>query len=90
MKRLRSDVKTSITVKDFLEMLEGQDPEAEVFIKHIAGDYWRTPLASPISDIEEGQLEYSDYHQQMKVIDSEEDFDEESKGCVLITINQRY
>ena len=77
-----------MTAQELIEILQGFDPETEVFVKHTASDYWRTELASEVIDAEIGQIRYSDYHRQNKV--DEEDYEDDGNGVILLQISQSY
>lgn len=78
-----------MTAQELIEILQGFDPETEVFVKHTASDYWRTKLASEVIDAEIGQIRYSDYHRQNKV-DDDEDYEDDGNGVILLQISQSY
>jgi hypothetical protein len=60
-------------VKDLMEYLEDFDPESEVVFSYNYGDHWRTQVAAPVEYIDEGQVVYSEYHRQDKVVERDED-----------------
>jgi len=64
-------------VSKLIEMLQDMDPEAEVKFVYNYGDYWRTDVAANIDRIEEGEVEYSEYHRMDKVVEPDYDEDEE-------------
>jgi hypothetical protein len=66
-------------VKDLIEQLGYQDPEAEVHFAYNYGDHWRTEVAPKVSQVFEGAVEFSDYHRMDKMVEEYEDqFDEET------------
>lgn len=72
-------------VQDLIDALEGFDPNAEVMFSYGYGDYWSTTVAAGVEMIEEGLVTYSQYHQQDKVVemdDDETDSDAEQEGRV--------
>jgi hypothetical protein len=66
-------------VKDLIEALKAMSPEAEVHFSYSYGDYWHTEVAPQVGRVEEGAVEYSDYHRMDKIVEDYEDqFDEET------------
>ena len=65
-------------VKQLIEQLGYMNPEAEVHFSYGAGDHWRTQVAPSVGTIEEGVVEYSEYHRMDKMVDSEDCYDEET------------
>jgi hypothetical protein len=66
-------------VKDLIEQLGYMDPEAEVHFSYNYGDHWRTQVAPSVDSVEEGVVEFSDYHRMDKMVEEYEDqFDEET------------
>lgn len=62
-----------MTVKELIEALGTMDEDAEVYFSHPSHDHWRTELASPVRDLSEAQLVWSDYHDEFEVNDNESD-----------------
>ena len=56
-----------MTVNELKELLNQFDGEMEVKFAYNSGDYWRTQVAKDITDVEEGNTVYSDYHRMDKV-----------------------
>jgi hypothetical protein len=54
------------------------DAEAEVHFAYNYGDHWRTEVAPKISTVDEGVVEFSDYHRMDKMVDDEDCYDEET------------
>lgn len=51
-------------------LLEG--PDEPVYFAYNYGDHWRTEVAGDITEVEQGVVEYSDYHSMMKTADTED------------------
>jgi len=51
-----------MTVKELIELLHQEDPEAQVHITYNYGDYWRTIVAPRVNHVEEGSVAFSHYH----------------------------
>jgi len=49
-------------VKDLIEALTAENPEAGVCIAYNYGDYWRTTVAPIIENVDTGYVKYSAYH----------------------------
>lgn len=65
-------------VKELIEILSRYDQEADVHFAYGYGDHWRTQVAPAISQVCDGVVEYSDYHQMDKLVDDEDCYDEET------------
>jgi len=65
-------------VKDLIEQLQGMNPEAEVHYAYNYGDYWRTEVAPRVDRVDEGVVEFSEYHRMDKMVDYEDCYDEET------------
>jgi beta-glucanase (GH16 family) len=81
-------------VKNLIEALNYQDPEAEVHFAYGYGDHWRTTVAPAVSNVKEGVVEYSDYHRMDKLVeegeikwhDDEEEYVEEEEVRKVVII----
>ena len=73
-------------VKELIAALSEQDPEGEIYYSHSSHDYWGSMIASPVSDVEETEIQYSAYHQQYSVPKSEE-FNEDDKSKVVVLLS---
>jgi len=67
-------------VKDLIEQLGYMNPEAEVHFAYNYGDHWRTEVAPKIDRVDEGVVEYSEYHRMDKI--ASEDYDDEDEDTV--------
>ena len=66
-------------VQDLIEELSNHDPNAEVHFSYNYGDHWRTIVAPAVTEVEDGKVTYSDYHQMDALVsDNEEDDNIES------------
>jgi len=66
-------------VKELIESLKYMDQDAEVHFAYNYGDHWRTEVAPKIDRVDEGVVEYSEYHRMDKIVGEYEDqFDEET------------
>jgi hypothetical protein len=65
-------------VSQLIEQLQCMDAEAEVHFAYNYGDHWRTEVAPKISTVDEGVVEFSDYHRMDKMVDDEDCYDEET------------
>jgi hypothetical protein len=77
-------------VKELIEMLQGQDPEAQVHYAYNYGDHWRTEVAPKIDRVDVGAVVYSDYHRMDKMVENEYDteFDDEGREIVDETLRR--
>lgn len=68
-----------MTVAELIEELQEFDPEMPVHFAYPSGDYWKTTLTKPVSVVEIGTVEWSDYHRENRLIeDGEEELGENS------------
>ena len=66
-------------VAQLIEQLQYMDKDAEVHFAYNYGDHWRTQVAPSVASVEEGVVEFSDYHHMDKMVEEYEDqFDEET------------
>jgi hypothetical protein len=65
-------------VKELIDILSRYDQEADVHFAYGYGDHWRTQVAPAISQVFDGVVEYSDYHQMDKLVDDEDCYDEDT------------
>jgi hypothetical protein len=65
-------------VKELIEILSRYDQEADVHFAYGYGDHWRTQVAPAVSQVFDGVVEYSDYHQMDKLVEDEDCYDEET------------
>jgi hypothetical protein len=72
--------KQIMKVSELIELLEQQNPDAEVHFSYNYGDHWRTQVAPEVDSVETGMVEYSDYHSMDKVVDSEDDVYDDETG----------
>ena len=73
-----------MTVKELIDLLQDFDENMEVKFAYNFGDYWGTEVASNVTEIDEGQVRYSDYHRMDKVVDDENDEEYYTKTVVII------
>ena len=67
-------------VKELIESLQYMDPEAEVHFAYNYGDHWRTEVAPKVGRVDEGVVEYSEYHRMDKI--ASEDYDDVDEQTV--------
>jgi len=63
-------------VSELIEQLKEMDPDLPVYYSYEYGDYWGSVVAKNVSDLEEIELVYSEYHQSMSVPKEGEEPDE--------------
>jgi hypothetical protein len=78
-------------VSELIELLQMEDPEADVHFQYNYGDHWRTTVAPTVDEVTVGRVVHSAYHSMDKVVDMDDfDYDEdgepvyEGKEVVLI------
>ena len=69
-----------MTVQELMEQLGYMNPEAEVHFAYNYGDHWRTEVAPKVGRVDEGVVEYSEYHRMDKI--ASEDYDDEDEATV--------
>lgn len=77
----------TMTVRELIEELKYQDPNAEVRFAYNYKDHWNTMVAAGINHVDEGETEYSDYHLMHKIVD--EPYDEDTgkiKDDIAVTV----
>jgi hypothetical protein len=65
-------------VKELIEQLQEMNPEADVHFAYNYGDHWRTEVAPEVSRVDNGAVEYSEYHRMDKKLYYEDCYDEET------------
>jgi hypothetical protein len=65
-------------VKELIEELKYLNQDAEVHFEYNYGDHWRTQVAPRVTSIDEGVVEFSEYHRMDRMVDYEECYDEET------------
>ena len=66
-------------VKELMEILEEYDPEMEVHITYGYGDYWNSQVAPKAQYVEEGKIEYSEYHRMDRLVDTDSYYGDEEE-----------
>lgn len=56
-------------VKELIEKLQKENPEADVHFAYPAGDYHRSTLAPPVRKVGEDLIEPSSYHRGFTVVE---------------------
>ena len=70
-------------VADLIELLQMENPDADVHFQYNYGDHWRTQVAPTVRDVQVGYVKYSDYHRMDKLV-SEDDFDYDDNGDPIV------
>lgn len=77
-----------MNVRELREMLQALEAEGkgelEVKTSYNYGDYWKTTVAQDVSNCDEAEVKYSDYHQMDKVVDTDRDDCDEDTTTVII------
>ena len=76
-----------MTVQELMEQLGYMDPNAEVHFAYNYGDHWRTEVAPRVGRVDEGVVEYSEYHRMDKI--ANEDYDDEEEEQVAPDAQRR-
>jgi hypothetical protein len=67
-----------MNVAQLIEQLQYLPQDADVHFAYGYGDHWRTTVAPKVSQVFEGVVERSDYHQMDKLVDDEDCYDEDT------------
>lgn len=67
-------------VAELIEMLQSENPDAEVHFSYNYGDHWRTQVAPTVDRVNEQVVTHSAYHSMDKVVEDEEDCYDEDTG----------
>jgi hypothetical protein len=66
-------------VSELIEILGRYDQNVEVHFSYNYGDHWRTEVAPAICQVQDGVVEFSEYHRMDKLVtDEDECYDEET------------
>lgn len=68
-------------VRELIERLQNEDPEATVGFLHPSHDYWKTAVVSGCSGVREQPVRWSDYHSKNIINDEYEEY-----GDVMVVI----
>ena len=77
-----------MTVADLRSALENFDDETPVHFAYNYGDHWHTIVAPGVVNVEEGAVRHSAYHNMPRLVDDEDDADEEktqTQSAVIIS-----
>lgn len=58
-------------VSELIELLQMENPDAEVHYSYNYGDHWRTQVAPTVDTVTTGRVVYSDYHRMPKLVDED-------------------
>ena len=64
-------------VKELIERLSCMDGEAEVRFSYNYGDHWKTAVAQHVFNVEEGRVEYSEYHGMDVMVDDSLEYEDD-------------
>ena len=76
-------------VSELIAELECYDGDAEVHMAYGAGDYWRTTLAPKVTQVFNGAVQMSDYHQTYRLYERDNDEpedDDDEPVCQVVVI----
>ena len=65
-------------VSQLIEQLGYMDRDAEVHYSYCYGDHWHTEVAPRVDSIEQGVVEYSEYHRMDKMVNDEDCYNEDT------------
>ena len=76
-----------MTVKELIDELSFFSEDMEVEFAYNYGDYWQTTVCEKITNVDVGQVEYSQYHRMDKLVDDDcddDDSDVDKKEVVIL------
>ena len=73
-------------VAELIEQLQNMNPDAEVHFSYNYGDHWRTKVAPTVDSVEEGVVKYSEYHRMAKVVEYDDDNEEDNEEVQQVVI----
>ena len=65
-------------VKDLIEQLQSQNPDAKVHFSYNYGDHWQTQVAPTVDRVDLALIKYSEYHRMDKMANYEDCYDEDT------------
>ena len=65
------------------KLLEG--PDLPVHLAYNYGDYWKTQVAPQVLDVEQGRVEYSEYHRMDRVVQEEPEDGETYRAAIILS-----
>lgn len=71
-------------VADLIEELKHMPQDAEVHFEYGYGDHWRTTVAPKVTQVQEGNVVWSEYHRMPKVVEYDEDDEEKTLQTVVL------
>lgn len=73
-----------MTVQELIEQLKQFEPGAEVHFQYNYGDHWRTQVAPAVSEVEEGVVQHSSYHNMPVMVDEDDDEERPEQKTVVV------
>ena len=64
-------------VKDLVEQLQSQNPDAKVHFSYNYGDHWQTQVAPTVDRVDLALIKYSEYHRMDKLMDEDNMYEDE-------------
>ena len=73
-------------VSELIEQLQCMDQDADVHFAYNYGDHWHTVVAPKVSNVSEGYVQFSAYHDMDRIADDEDldESDSEARQVVII------
>jgi len=85
MSKTSKYLENAMTVEELREMLESYDDDMPVVFAFSSGDYWHSDVAENVTEVEELEVTYSDYHRKFKLV---EDMSDDDNGIELVLVLQ--
>lgn len=73
-----------MTVQELIEELKFMNPDAEVHFEYNYGDHWRTTVAPKVTQVQDGLVQWSEYHRMPKVVDYDDNDDDSATEVVIL------
>lgn len=80
-------MKTAITVRELIELLQDENPEAPVGAAYQYGDYGRTTCVTAIRRVREDDVYWSEYHNDYALSSRDEDDDPREPTIPMVVLS---
>jgi hypothetical protein len=84
MSKLTNALESGLTVEELIEELQSMDPESRVVFAYNYGDHGRTEVAEVVTTIDEGAVEWSEYHRMPKTIETDDGQVQDDVASVVV------
>ncbi len=68
-----------MTKGELVELLLDFDDDMEIGFAFPSGDYWRTTIVRTVDQVDDGEVDYSDYHEENTLVNRDDFEDTENQ-----------